>query len=389
MQQLSLGSTTKSFDQQDQLQAIDALRGYAILLVISVHSVGYVRELVWPVLRIFGLGFYGVQLFFIASAVTLLMSWNRGGGAFWRRSGKFLVRRFFMIAPFYYVAMLFYWFVSEINFNEFSLDLMISSLFFYNAWSPYLIPTVPGWTPVPGGWSISVEFCFYFIFPFLAVSVTNLRRSILFFIFALVLLVCASSYGHGLYPEISPEARDNFLYFWPPNHLVIFSLGFLLYHLIKTPGVHTFVSRCAITTNAVSAMMIFAYVAISFYGVRKFYGTDLWLLPTHLLLSICFVHWALFLIIKPIGWTLNSAIIGLGKVSFSAYILHFAVLGYSNRIMVNVWPFSKEGWGSVIYEIVFLTVALLITRFFAELSYRIIEKPFVELGKKVIERIFV
>ena len=77
MQQLSLGS--KSFDQQDQLQAIDALRGYAILLVISVHSVGYVRELVWPVLRIFGLGFYGVQLFFIASAVTLLMSWNRGG----------------------------------------------------------------------------------------------------------------------------------------------------------------------------------------------------------------------------------------------------------------------------------------------------------------------
>jgi len=63
-----------SFDQQDHLQVIDALRGYAILIVIAVHTLGHVPDLVWPVRRVMVVGFYGVQLFFLASAVTLMMS---------------------------------------------------------------------------------------------------------------------------------------------------------------------------------------------------------------------------------------------------------------------------------------------------------------------------
>lgn len=100
LEKLPLGITA-GFDKQDHLQVIDALRGYAILLVIAVHSVGYVSELVWPVKRLLSLGFYGVQLFFIASAVTLLMSWHRSAGPLGERSAKFLIRRFFRIAPFY------------------------------------------------------------------------------------------------------------------------------------------------------------------------------------------------------------------------------------------------------------------------------------------------
>ena len=152
------------FDRQDHLQVVDALRGYAILLVIAVHSIGHNKDLVWPVIRPLLLGFYGVQLFFLASALTLLMSWSRSDDSFARRSGKFLIRRFFRIAPLYYLAVLFYWFAYQAKPADFSIELLLGSLLFYNAWSPYLVPTVPGWTPVPGGWSIGVEFCFYFIF---------------------------------------------------------------------------------------------------------------------------------------------------------------------------------------------------------------------------------
>jgi peptidoglycan/LPS O-acetylase OafA/YrhL len=53
----------RSFDQQDHLQVIDALRGYAILIVIAVHTLGYVPDLAWPVKRVLTMGFYGVQLF--------------------------------------------------------------------------------------------------------------------------------------------------------------------------------------------------------------------------------------------------------------------------------------------------------------------------------------
>jgi len=381
-------SITAGFDKQDHLQVIDALRGYAILLVIAVHSVGYVSELVWPVKRLLSLGFYGVQLFFIASAVTLLMSWHRSAGPFGERSAKFLIRRFFRIAPFYYSAILIYWFAYSVAPAEFSFELLFASLFFYNAWSPYWIPTVPGWTPVPGGWSIGVEFCFYFIFPLLALLITNLRRSLVFFAISLVVLIAGSQYGQGLYPEITQEARANFLYFWPPNQLVIFSLGFLLYHLIKHPGLSQRIISSRITGNLASAAMLAMLFMISFYGVRKFFDVNSGLPPTHLLLSMCFVPWALVLILKPTGYAINSAITGLGKVSFSAYILHFAVLGYSNTFLLGIWPFARAGAASIAYEISFLLITVIVTRLLAELTYRLIEQPFVHLGKRVISAIY-
>jgi peptidoglycan/LPS O-acetylase OafA/YrhL len=207
----------RSFDQQDHLQVIDALRGYAILIVIAVHTLGYVPDLAWPVKRVLTMGFYGVQLFFLASAVTLMMSWHRSADPFGPRSLKFLVRRFFRIAPLYWMAVVFYWFAYQIQAEQFSLQLLLATLFFYNAWSPYLIPTVPGWTPVPGGWSIGVEFCFYFTFPLIATLVTSLRRALVFVALSLGVMLAASHFGQGLYPEIGPEERANFLYFWPPT----------------------------------------------------------------------------------------------------------------------------------------------------------------------------
>lgn len=372
-----------AFDKQEHLQVVDALRGYAILLVIAVHSVGYVRELAWPVKRFLSLGFYGVQLFFIASAVTLLMSWHRSGGSFAQRSAKFLIRRFFRIAPFYYLAIVIYWFAYDLNASDFSLQLLLATVFFVNAWSPYLIPTVPGWTPVPGGWSIGVEFCFYFIFPLLTVLITDVRRSVAFFGVALLVLAACSRYGQGLYPEIDQEARWNFLYFWPPNHLAVFSLGFLLYHLVKDDRIRTRIVQSRVTANHVSAALLLVLAALSFYGVRKFFDVASGLPPTHLLLSVCFVPWALVLILKPHGYAINPAITGLGKVSFSAYVLHFAVLRYTDRLFGAWWPFGADGVASIAYELCFLSLAVLITRLVAELSYRIIEQPFVRLGKNL------
>ncbi len=55
---------------------IDALRGYAILGVISVHTSGTVPHFGGPLRELASYGQYGVHLFFIISAVTLAMSWD-------------------------------------------------------------------------------------------------------------------------------------------------------------------------------------------------------------------------------------------------------------------------------------------------------------------------
>ena len=64
-------------------------------------------------------------------------------------------------------------------------------------------------------------------------------------------------------------------------------------------------------------------------------------------------------------------------------VLHFAVLRYTDRLFGAWWPFGADGVASIAYELCFLSLAVLITRLVAELSYRIIEQPFVRLGKNL------
>lgn len=372
---------------QDHLPVIDALRGYAILLVIAVHTLGHVPDLVWPVKRIMAMGFYGVQLFFLASAVTLMMSWNRSTGPIPQRSLKFMVRRFFRIAPLYWMAVFFYWFAYEMQPEQFSAQLLLATLFFYNAWSPYLIPTVSGWTPVPGGWSIGVEFCFYLLFPLIATVATNLCRSLLFFAISLLVMLAASHFGQGFYPEIGGEERSNFLYFWPPNQLVIFSLGILLYHLASDESLSRRIAESRISADGASLAMICAMLAIALtLGLNKFFDWERAAPPTHLVMSVCFALWALVLLIKPSGWVVNRAIAGLGTVSFSAYVLHFALLKYIGSFLHLSWPFGKTGLQSIAFEATFVVLTVLAVRVVAGVTYRVIEQPFIAIGKRLLCR---
>jgi peptidoglycan/LPS O-acetylase OafA/YrhL len=378
-----LVETTAAFDQQEKLNVVDALRGYAIFLVIAVHSAPYVRDLVWPVYRVLLYGFYGVQLFFIASALTLLMSWHRSQDAFGVRSVKFLVRRFFRIAPLYFLAIPFYWVINGYTAQDFSFSVLAATLLFYNAWSPYLIPNVPGWMPVPGGWSISVEFCFYFVFPILATLVTSLIRSMVFIAAAVAIMVAALALGPHLYPEISSTARSNFLYFWPPNQLIVFSLGFLLYQCVKSPGITKKIDHSSINANKATALLIGVLLVMA-YGVGDAINARTQgMLPTHVVVSIGFMFWALVLVKKPVGLAINPWVIKLGQVSFSAYVLHFAVYRLTSFALGLIWPFGVAGVASIFYAFMLIALTTLVTWFAASLTNTWIEQPFIAIGRKL------
>src|SRR5947209_6454020 len=81
---------------------IDILRGIAIFGVIAVHSHQYITGLSWVISWVFNYGQLGVQLFFVASAVTLCLSMN---GRKENSSHNFYIRRFFRIAPLYYFGI--------------------------------------------------------------------------------------------------------------------------------------------------------------------------------------------------------------------------------------------------------------------------------------------
>lgn len=88
-----------------QYDYIDIVRGVAILGVIAVHSHQGIKNLSTPISWIFNYGQLGVQLFFIASALTLCLSTRERDET---SPYYFYIRRYFRIAPLYYFAIFLY-----------------------------------------------------------------------------------------------------------------------------------------------------------------------------------------------------------------------------------------------------------------------------------------
>ena len=153
-----------------KVKFIDALRGIAILLVVMVHTMQH-NPIKMPDFFVFVLSLCsrGVQLFFITSAITLFLSYNRRSKSEQNIKINFYLRRFFRIAPMYYLAICYflfqdgfgprYWLGDQTNITEVNI---FSNFTFLNGCNPYWITSL-----VPGGWSITVEMMFYLFIPFI------------------------------------------------------------------------------------------------------------------------------------------------------------------------------------------------------------------------------
>ena len=83
---------------------VDAMRGYAILLVMMIHTSQVFLGNLFHLSPITQIGDLGVTMFFIASSYTLFNSYkNRSIVDGEKASLFFFIRRFFRIAPLYYV----------------------------------------------------------------------------------------------------------------------------------------------------------------------------------------------------------------------------------------------------------------------------------------------
>jgi len=231
-QSATTGARQRSANDPAKYDYIDALRGYAILLVIIVHVGAAFPELPWPVKRFTNLGWYGVQLFFVVSSLTLAMSWHARNESL--RTAKFMIRRFFRIAPMYYAATAYYLIVRPPG-DAFSPAQIIASTLFVHGWSPGVLPTTDdGWTVVPGSWSVAAEFGFYFLLPLLVTLASSLGRAAVALVASLVLAYIANQIAFDIYIDTYGfKATDQFLFFWLPNQLPVFLLGIGLYHVLR------------------------------------------------------------------------------------------------------------------------------------------------------------
>ena len=374
-----------------KLDQIDAVRGVAILLVMFHHTANIFPEMPYPVKKITNFGWYGVQLFFIASAVTLLLSWHKQpeGG-----SGKtvgFFLHRIFRIAPMYYLGGALYFLLRPPG-ELANLKQLLLSMVFVNSWNPSWMPTIGNtWMVVPGGWSISVEFCFYLIFPILAGYCSSIKKSLIFLIASFVLMVISNPIGGSyLSMRYDEKAIDNFLYFWLPNQLIVFSLGFLVYFVIQSKSKYCLaVKKIAIDNNlSIPIIGILMFFTLTQFSSSHYFVESFPYLPTHFLVSVIFsiILVSLLSCSSPSRLIVNSFTVAFGKISFSAYVLHFGVLDLIK--MNDDFGFRTGGYEAIFYfSCVILPIALMGTFVLSSVTYQVIELPFIKVGRKLTKKL--
>ncbi len=308
------------------------------------------------------------------------------------RDGKvdvaaFFLRRFFRIAPAYYLASILYFFLAP-PVNGFSPIQAAAAFLFINAWHPTLLGLTPGsWTVVPGGWSIGVEFTFYAVFPVLAYTITSLPRAVCLFLTTLAAGAALNSwYWLYLEPTSGAVPADNFLYFWFPNQMSVFALGLSLFYLLKRDGVGVRYDLLRAYPNRIAALAVVAFATRSFVSTPHWLNLSMPVPPRFIFVSLSFTIFILALSRAANGVWVNRPIAMMGRVSFSAYLLHFALLQIISQLPFLQNYLNGTGWYAILGFAMLLICLVPIVQVLSWCSYTVIETPMIDVGKVLIRQ---
>jgi peptidoglycan/LPS O-acetylase OafA/YrhL len=347
-----------------KLPFLDSLRGWAILLVLLVHS-GGTAELFGRKLELANFGQRGVQLFYQVSAFSLLYSHYRRKETAFR---AFFLRRFFRIAPLFYLSIAANYVASVLVAKNAPLSPIsyASGVLFLFGFHPSTINAV-----APAGWSVAVEATFYAVFPVLAALITDLGKALaLGALGALAcLLICYRM------PLLSGLPSEYVQFLWFPAEFPVFCFGFVAFFACRQ-----LVPDQPAQSGQIASLCLLALAACTIYASfppnnYRLYASSLSF--TLLIVALALQPWRIFV---------NPPLALIGRLSFSIYLVH-PYLSEAAGAALN-WAEKKMGrelygsWGGLaIAFAVFLGGSLIISA----LTYNLVELPAIEWGRKIIE----
>lgn len=289
--------------------SLDLLRGFAISMVVLTHC-SHVAASIVPGLQAFSFqyGELGVQLFFIVSGYTMMLTFGDRIDAPAVRS--FYIRRAFRIVPLFWVAAAFYLLLPPLPESRFwaphgiGATETILTLLFLQWSSPTAFNSV-----VPGGWSIAVEMQFYLLFPLLLYVFRKRNGPVICYAaIAIISVVAQIAVDHVLTPRMAASLPANeaylaagFYYCWLPHQLICFGFGILLYEALELK-----------TRPTTGALLL---IGASLFSV--------WTCEVIVVALVAFAVLALNMRLSLFGL--------LGRHSYAIYLFHF----------VFVWLFSE------------------------------------------------
>ncbi len=370
------------------LPALDGVRGLAVLIVI-VHNAGWIagsseQFIIKLFTAITAMGWTGVSLFFALSGllITGILLDSRGHNGFFR---SFYLRRTLRIFPLYYA------FVAGIVFvaaplawsAEWAADVRTGQwpywLYVSNWTQPFKID-VYGMTHL---WSLAVEEQFYLIWPLLAYALGRRGLAKL----AVAMIVTAPIIRYGLRAGGLPIDATYFFTFARWDAL---AAGALLAAMIRDDRERAWVVawRGKLTLALVAALGVLVVVQ------RGFHSDDL---PITVIgqsivvgLSTCLLAYAVDegpravrVIQSLLSW---RGLRTLGKYSYAMYVFHFPI-HHALKVPLGPWVEGSDDSLRIVRVFGYLALVLTLTFTTALVSWRLIEKPFLDLKERWAPRV--
>ncbi len=321
----------------------------------------------------------GVQLFYIVSAFTLCMSLDRKQNEH-HPLANYFIRRFFRIAPLFYVVVLANLFLRQVApaqsalGNSKGIDIILGCLFL-NGLSPHAINGVVG-----GGWSIAVETTFYVCLPFLYKHFKGIRATLLLFaVSAPILLVTSTILAVGA-ADVLHEQYFSFL--WFPVEFPVFVLGMIAYYVwnqyIKDRELSVDNRREISALLLTTSFMIYC-ACLPFHDVTLYFSSSIFL---PLLLALSMYRWPLLV---------NRFTSYIGTISYSLYLIHSFIWSLLNVALARIDAHPSH----LVTRFVLDRFPGLLVVFVAVLGFslpvcmltrRFIEVPAIDLGRRFIAR---
>jgi len=372
--------------EPERLRYIDSLRGWAILLVLLTHAAqgqmaidalheavpqSGVLALPGPLQQICGYASSGVHLFFVVSALSLALSWRARGETGAAGLRDYLIRRLFRIAPMFYAGIVLYLGLYGCGPRLYApagiepIDVALT-LGFVHVWSTNALDSV-----VPGDWSIGVEAMFYLILPLLlALGRTPTRLAAVTAGFVLM-----AQTVHWAGAGFGPFGNPGF-----PAQSVVFLFGLIA---AAFAGGTLVSPRRGLTSLGYAAVLVFVFLVA---------GLPLVHLPERFLVyHIQFGAGAGLLCIllhrAPVPILVNGAMTRIGRISFSMYVLHFAlfapIFAVARAEIDAIAPTS----GAMALLAIYYPLLVAATAACATFTHAVIERPGTRLGRLVISRL--
>jgi peptidoglycan/LPS O-acetylase OafA/YrhL len=340
------------------LGQLDALRGIAALGVVAAHSV-YLFPASHLTIPLFA-GQRGVQLFFIVSSFTLFLSFeNRRDEEHPTRN--FFLRRFFRLAPLYYILLIF----TRFTYPELSGSWSTTAIcaLFLQGLTPTLV--VHG---VQGGWTLACEAFSYALLPIAFRYIRSLTAAVKVFIATAV--ICGI--GSFLLAHMYPSYHEFFEFLWFPCELPVFCLGVVCYW-IKRELIHD--------ENKPVSLLILAAVVLGGWAMLPFddgglYATSL--LAGALLIAVLLHPWRMLV---------NPCTIFLGRISYSVYLLHgFALHLVAQPLLEMLIKHHVLSGRPIQGDLLRVVFTLIVTIPAATLTWWLIEESGIRVGRRLISR---